>query len=254
MTRRVGITGLAFLSLIATVPTVAATAQPAAETRSTGPVTFHKDVEPILQHQYCQTCHRPGEIGPMSLMTFEAARPWARSIKSQVLTRAMPPWYADPTIGHFRNQHTLAQRDIDTLVGWADTGAQRGTPLDAPPPVTFPDGWEIEPDIIVNMPPFDVPARGILEWTTVILPSGFADDTWVTSIEIRPSERSVAHHICFGVQAHRESVAYYTPVASVIARDSDGASLPRGRGSAATGGLEFDACYLPGAGALKRFS
>ncbi len=258
MTRLAATTGLALLGvigvigligLIATVPATVATAQPSVETRATSSVTFHKDVEPILQ-KYCQTCHRPGEIGPMSLMTFEAARPWARSIKSQVLARAMPPWYADPTIGHFRNQRTLPQHDIDTLVDWADEGAPKGSADDAPPPVTFPDGWEIEPDIIVDVPPFDVPANGIMEWTTVTMPSGFADDTWVTSIEIRPSERSVAHHICFGVRAHREGVAYYTPVASVIPRDSDGASLPRGRGSAATGGLGFDACYLPGAGAL----
>ena len=218
MIRRGATTAIALLSLIATVPTAHVTAQPSIETRSTGSVTFHKDVEPILQ-KYCQTCHRPGEIGPMSLMTFETARPWARSIKSQVLARAMPPWYTEPTIGHFRNQRTLAQRDIDTFVNWADAGAPRGSADDAPPPRTFPDGWEIDPDIIVDVPPFDVPAHGIMEWTTVIMPSGFSHDTWVTSIEVRPSERSVAHHLCFGIRAHREGVAYHTPVASVIPRD-----------------------------------
>ena len=186
----------------------------------------------------------------MSLLTFEETRPWARAIKSQVEARAMPPWYADPTIGRFRNQRTLPQRDIETLVAWADAGAPRGAAGDAPPPVQFPDGWQIEPDIIVDLSPFDVPARGIIEWTTVTVPSHLAHDTWVTSIEVRSSERSVAHHICFGVRPHREGVAYYTPVANVIPRDAAGAALPRGRGSAASGGLGFDACYLPGAGAL----
>jgi len=249
MIRRTVTTGIALFSLVVAAMAAEAPPQASREDASTESVTFHRDVEPILQ-KHCQTCHRPGEIAPMSLMTFEAARPWARAMKSQVLTREMPPWYADPTIGRFRNERSLTQREINALVTWADTGAPRGSANDAPPPVTFPDGWEIEPDIIVDVPPFDVPARGIMEWTTVAMPSGFTSDTWVTSIEIRPSERSVAHHICFGVRAHREGVAYYTPVANVIARDSDGAALPRGRGSAASGGLGFDACYLPGSGAL----
>ena len=242
-------TCIALLSLAVAVLTAEAPRPTSAENTPTGSVTFHKNVEPILQ-KYCQTCHRPGEIAPMSLLTFEEARPWARSIKSQVLAKAMPPWYADPAIGRFRNARTLTQRDTDTLVAWADAGAPRGSANDAPLPVRFPDGWEIEPDIIVDVPPFDIPAHGIIEWTTVTMPSGFTRDTWVTSIEIRPAARSVAHHICFGVRAHREGVAYYTSVANEIPRDANGAALPRGRGSAQSSGLGFDACYLPGAGAL----
>ena len=240
---------IAFLSLALSSPMAHAAPQVSDGDGAEDSVTFHNDIEPILQ-KHCQACHRPGEIGPMSLMTFASTRPWARAIKAQVLARVMPPWYADPTIGRFRNQRLLAQRDIDTLVAWADAGAPRGSVNDAPPPVAFPDGWQIEPDIVVDVPPFDIPARGIIEWTTVTIPSGFVSDTWVTSIEVRPSERSVAHHVCVGVRPHQEGIAYYTPVATAIPRDSNGAALPRGRGSAAIGGLGFDACYLPGAGAL----
>src|SRR5437667_12213001 len=89
------------------------------------PVTFHKDVQPILQKN-CQGCHRPGQIAPMSLLTYEEARPWARDIKAKVESRQMPPWFADPQHGHFANDRSLGQRDIDTLVKWADGGAPQG--------------------------------------------------------------------------------------------------------------------------------
>src|SRR5689334_23718802 len=85
------------------------------------PVTFHKDVEPILQAR-CQGCHHPGDIGPMSLMSYQEARPWAKAIRAAVAQKKMPPWFADPGHGHFANDRTLPQSDIDTLMAWVDGG------------------------------------------------------------------------------------------------------------------------------------
>src|ERR1700731_111326 len=97
-------------------------------------VTFNKDVLPILQKN-CQTCHRPGQVAPMSLISYKDARPWAKAIKAAVTTRKMPPWFADPQVGHFTNDRSLKQSEIDTLVQWADSGAAEGDPKDVPPPV-----------------------------------------------------------------------------------------------------------------------
>src|SRR5438445_13521010 len=102
--------------------------------------TFYKDVLPILQNN-CQSCHRPGEVAPMSLLTYEDARPWAVAIKMAVLTKKMPPWYADPQYGHFSNERKLTPQQVKTLVSWADGGAQAGDPKDAPEPKKFVEGW-----------------------------------------------------------------------------------------------------------------
>lgn len=95
------------------------------------PVTFHKDVEPILQ-KHCQECHRPGEIAPFSLLSYKDARPWAKSMRSDVLTKKMPPWFADPAYGHFSNDRSLSADEVSTLVSWVDGGAKEGDPKDAP--------------------------------------------------------------------------------------------------------------------------
>src|ERR1700686_536683 len=111
------------------------------------PVTFAKNVLPILQKN-CQSCHRPGQVAPMSLLSYQEARPWAKAIKAAVTERKMPPWFADPKYGHFINDRSLKQSEIDTLVKWADTGAQEGDSKDAPAPMQWPkDGWQIQPEI-----------------------------------------------------------------------------------------------------------
>src|SRR5262245_42451893 len=161
-------------------------------------VTFHKDVEAILQKN-CQTCHRPGQVGPMSLMNYESARPYARAIKAAVQSRKMPPWFADAQYGPYLNDRSLSQRDIDAIANWADAGAPEGSAADAPSPVQFPRGWFIKPDIIVEGPTTDVPAstkNNVVEWMTVIMPSGFTKDTWVTSVQVAPEFPEIAHHIC----------------------------------------------------------
>src|SRR6266567_6021433 len=107
----------------------------AADAASNAPVTFARDVAPILQER-CQDCHRPGTAAPMSLVTYEETRPWAKSIRQRVITRNMPPWHIDQTVGiqHFQNDRSLSEQQIATIVKWVDAGAPPGNPSDMPPP------------------------------------------------------------------------------------------------------------------------
>jgi len=158
--------------------------------------TFYKDVLPILQNR-CQECHRAGEIGPMPLLTYQQARPWAAAIKESVLLKKMPPWFADPKHGKFANDRSLSKEQIDTLAAWADKGAKQGDPKDAPAPRAFLEGWNIpKPDLVLGMAkPFPVPAKSEIDYQYVVLPTSFTEDKWVQMAETRPSDRSVVHHL-----------------------------------------------------------
>src|SRR5256884_4764828 len=112
-------------------------------------VTFYKDVLPILQKN-CQTCHRPGEIAPMSFLTYRDVRPWAKAIKAAVVKGQMPPWFADPAYGHFANDKRLTDAEIVTLNAWADSGAVEGDANDKPAPIAFHNGWNVEPGMIIE--------------------------------------------------------------------------------------------------------
>ncbi len=166
-----------------------------ATTASNKSVTFNKDVLPILQRN-CQGCHRPGEIGPMALLTYDGTRPWARAIKAAVMSKKMPPWFADPKYGHWANDRSLSEKDIATLAAWADSGAPEGDAKDKPAPVQWTDGWNIpKPDLVIEMPvDYEVPAKGTVEYTYIIVPTGFTEDRWVQFMEVRPGNRSVVHH------------------------------------------------------------
>src|SRR5215471_14505021 len=129
----------------------------AAESTNT-PLTFAKDVAPILQEK-CQNCHRAGQMAPMSLVTYEETRPWAKSIRERVLTRQMPPWHLDKTVGiqHFQNDLSLTDTQISTIAQWVEQGAAPGDPKDMPPPKQWPkeNGWQLskqfgEPDLILR--------------------------------------------------------------------------------------------------------
>lgn len=189
-----GLVAIVGLSLCGLLMGTAATSDTAPQPPSK--TTFYKDVLPILQNN-CQTCHRPGEVAPMSLLTYEDARPWAVAIKTAVLTKKMPPWYADPQFGHFANERKLTPQAIKTLVTWVDGGTQRGDPKDAPAPVQFVDGWNIGvPDKVIEMPiGYNVPAEGTVEYQYMVIPMGFKQDTWVRAAEVRPGNRAVVHHV-----------------------------------------------------------
>ena len=159
-------------------------------------VTFTKDIVPIVQ-EHCQTCHRPGEGTPFSLLTYEDARPWAKDIKRMVQSRQMPPWFEDGHTEVFENKRSLTQAQIDTIVAWVNAGAPKGDLQDLPPPRQFTEGWVIpQPDVTFQLPkPFSIPDGGVLEYQYVILPTGFTKDTWVQYVEAAPTDRSVVHHI-----------------------------------------------------------
>jgi hypothetical protein len=156
---------------------------------------FYKDVLPILQ-AHCQGCHRPGEIAPMSLLTYADARPWAKAIKAAVITEQMPPWFADPKYGHFANDRRLSKEEIATLTAWADNGAFEGNVKDAPPPRVFQDGWNIKPDMVIEMPKdFQVKATGTINYQNILVKANFPEDTWVVAAEMRAGNPKVVHHM-----------------------------------------------------------
>ena len=164
-------------------------------------VTFTKDVAPILQRS-CQECHRSGSIAPMSLLTYEETRPWARSIRDKVVTRSMPPWYIDRNIGvqGFKYDYSLTDEEIEVVATWVDAGAPRGNPADMPPPKEFRNiaEWKIgEPDWVVELPePFVVAAEAPNWWGDLISESGLTEDRWVKAVETKPSIGGfpVVHH------------------------------------------------------------
>lgn len=158
-------------------------------------VTYSRDVAPILNDN-CVYCHRPGEVAPFSMMSYQETRPWARAMRQEVLTKRMPPWYADPHYGSFSNDKTLTEEQIQTIVAWADAGAPEGNPADLPQAPEFADGWQIgTPDLVVTMTePYQVPATGEIPYVTLPTDYVFPEDTWVQAIEVRPGNREVVHH------------------------------------------------------------
>ena len=222
----------------------------AQETRTA--VTFNKDVLPILQKN-CQVCHRPGQIGPFSMLSYKEARPWAKAIKAAVISRTMPPWFADRRYGHFINDRSLKQAEIDTIAAWVDSGAAEGNAKDAPTPVQWPAaGWQVQPDIVVELPPFQVPARGIFDWMTLVIPAPFKEDTWITSMEILPGEPAVVHHACWDFYEHKPEYLYNTYEWSEVPRDDEGITKGTARPAAAAAEEGGPAFVPPGAMVVTR--
>jgi hypothetical protein len=190
-----GWAGTLLAAIVAGGPAAAAGPQDAARQDAAAP-TFAKDVAPIL-YTHCVSCHRPGDIGPMSLLAYEDARPYARSIRTKVSEGTMPPWHAEAAAGTFKNDRRLTDAEKDTIVKWVDGGAPRGNPGDMPPPPTFAAGWSIgTPDVVLTMAQaFDVPAAGEITYQYFELPTNFTEDKWVQAIELRPGTLSVVHHI-----------------------------------------------------------
>jgi hypothetical protein len=165
-----------------------------AQTSPSGP-TFYRDVQPILE-KHCQSCHRSGEIGPMPLETYEQVRPLARVLADSVASRRMPPWFADPQVGHFRNDPSLSPEEISAMRAWATDGAPAGDVHGTSARPKWTHGWNIPaPDAVVQMPkPVRIPAEGDVEYTYEIVPTGFTEGKWVSMSEIRPSSRENVHH------------------------------------------------------------
>jgi hypothetical protein len=185
--------------------------------------TFTKDVAPILYNR-CTECHRTGEIAPMSLLSYQEVRPWAKSIRQRVVERSMPPWAADPHYGKFSNDPSLSQKEIDTIVGWVDGGAVKGDDKDLPTPPAYVAGWTIgKPDVVLAMQEeYSVPADGTVPYLYFTIPTGFKEDKWIQALEIKPGNRSVVHHVIAFTQE---------PGAGAAGRRADGGGeAQRGRG------------------------
>ena len=162
--------------------------------------TFNKEVAPIL-FKNCTNCHRPGEIASAeSFLSYDTTRPWAESIKEQVLKREMPPWPADPNGSvKFRNDARLSQQEIDTLVAWVNAGASRGSDSDLPPAPTIVQGWlhpqGLAPDLVITLPEFQVPATGEIPYLRYLVKVPFPEDKWVAGLQVRPGNRAIVHHM-----------------------------------------------------------
>ena len=158
--------------------------------------TYTKHVAPIL-FKNCTGCHRPGEIGPMSLLTYEDVRPHAKDIRNKVGDGVMPPWHADRAHGKFANDRSLSDDERSVLLRWANNGAPKGDPKDLPPAPTYVDGWTLgQPDAVMQIPvDYKVPADGFVEYEYFQIPTNFTEDKWVQGIEVRPGARAVVHHV-----------------------------------------------------------
>src|SRR2546428_481464 len=180
-------------------------------------ITFTKDIAPILQEK-CQACHRPDSMAPMSLVTYEDVRPWAKAIRERVITRQMPPWHIDKTVGiqKFKNDRSLSDAQIETIVKWVDGGVPKGDPQDMPPPKQWPDEskWGFAdqfgpPDLIIKSPDWSVPAVALDAWYKPVVPTGLTEPRWVRAIEIHPATvkgRKVTHHALARLQQQEPEV------------------------------------------------
>jgi hypothetical protein len=163
-------------------------------------VTFTKDVAPIF-YKNCTACHRPGEVAPMSLLTYKDARPWARAIREKVVEKQMPPWHADPRHGEWLNDRRMSQEAIDTIAKWVDGGAREGDPKDLPPAPEYTEGWRIgKPDQTFSIPEQAVAADGVVSYQYLTVPTNFKEDHWITAAEIRSTGHEVVHHVIVFVQ------------------------------------------------------
>ena len=182
-------------ALAAAVLVTAGLLAPSSRTQAAAPTTtFTRDVAPILNAK-CVTCHRPGEVAPMALLTYQDVRPYARSIREKVATRQMPPWFADKSAGTFANDPSLTDAEIATISGWVEAGAPQGDLKDMPEPPQFTEGWQLgEPDQIIELPEIQIPAVGADYFPTPNIALDLKEDRWIRAIEIRPGNRQVTHH------------------------------------------------------------
>jgi peroxiredoxin len=226
-----------------------------------GSITFARDISPLLQKN-CQECHRPGQVGPMPLLTYEDALAWSGMIQEVVQDGRMPPWHADPRFGKFSNDRTLSKAERETLLAWVKQGCPEGDPKQAPLPRAFPKGWTIgTPDVVFEMPveakvPASTDERG-LRYQYFFVKTDFPEDRWVQAAEARPGAREVVHHIIVyvvdpakvrlgGIQRDRRDgigdgfLAAYAPGdMPLVLKPGQAKKLPKGAG------LAFQMHYTP---------
>jgi len=207
-----------FFSVLALVIAIGYPQLSHAQTANTS-VTFTKDIAPIFQEK-CQACHRTDSMAPMSLVTYEETRPWAKAIRERVIKREMPPWHINQTVGiqEFKNDRSLSDAQIATIVKWVDAGAPKGDAKDMPPAKVWPDEskWNLasmfggQPDLIIKSPDWTVPAVAQDAWYKPVVETGLTEPRWVRAIEIRPATvkgRKVTHHALARLQQEEKSDA-----------------------------------------------
>jgi peroxiredoxin len=168
-----------------------------------GEVTYSNQIARLFQDR-CVECHRPGEIGPFSLTSYDEAVGWGETIREVVNQGRMPPWFADPAIGHFENDARMTDDEKLLVRQWVDAGCPEGDPEQLPEPRKFADGWNIpEPQLVLKMAdkPFLVPAEGVVDYKHFTVDPGFTEDKWMIACEARPGNRSVVHHILVFLQS-----------------------------------------------------
>lgn len=215
----------------------AVVAFPVGSSAQTATPTFTKDVAKIFQ-QKCESCHRPDSIAPMSLVSYEEARPWARSIKNRVASRQMPPWHVDRSVGiqEYKNDRSLSDDQIDTIVRWVDAGAPKGDPKDMPPPVKWADEnvWNFAPlfggppDLIIKSPSYTQKALAQDAWFKPVVPTGLTEPRWVRAIEIRPGTvkgRRITHHALARLQQSENGEPEVRQTAAPAPGDDPGPGL-----------------------------
>ena len=166
-----------------------------AERRDAAPVTFTKDVAPIL-YKHCATCHHAGSIAPMSLLTYGEVKPWAEEIRGKVVAREMPPWHADAHFGEFFNDRRLSEQEIKTLSDWVAQGALEGNKNELPPAPDFSEQWSIgQPDVVLSMlGEYAFGAESDDQYVYFRIPTNFKEDRWIQAVEFRPGNRKIVHH------------------------------------------------------------
>jgi mono/diheme cytochrome c family protein len=200
-----GMRNTLFVVVTLAVVTAAFVVVPTTAQQPAAAPTFSKDVAPIL-YKHCVSCHRPGEIGRMSLLTYEHARPYAKAIANAVTNRTMPPWHADAPTGTFHNERVLSDRERAALTAWAAGGAPNGDPTDLPAQPTFTDGWVLgKPDVVLEMQEdYPVAAKGTIQYEWFYIPTNFSEAKWVKSLEVRPGDRAAVHHVLVYYRAKPE--------------------------------------------------
>ncbi len=213
--------------------------------------TFTKDVAPIL-YASCVGCHRPNEVAPMSLISYQDVRPWAKAIRAKVVAREMPPWGADPRFGTWKDDRSLSADEIDTIAKWVDAGAPKGSDADLPAAPTFASGWSHgDPDVVIEMPvDFQIPAEGEVPVIDFFVKAPFDHDVYVKALEVRPGTAGVVHHAGLYVI---DKLPEGTRLDNGRIVDASGKSLSRNQVARANGGTSTQEIqkllsYVPGRG------